>query len=107
MTYAAECLADSPDALWLCDDGTGDPTDSSGNGRDLTANTGTAAYYTDPTLGTVLDVSAGYWADVATLTLGSSAWTLTLCQRRSGFWMSRTSRLWSVPVVVVMANAPA
>lgn len=44
MTYAAEVLADAPAAYYRMQESSGLPQDSSGNGRHMTASSGTAVY---------------------------------------------------------------
>jgi len=76
MTYAMEVLADSPLAFWPCDDGSGSPQDSSGNGNHTSG--GSTNYETDADLGTVLVEPTDFnTSNIASgLALGTTAWTV-------------------------------
>ncbi len=50
-TLLNEVLLDNPYAFWLCDDGSGAPTDKSGNSRHSTLSLGSNNYVIDPSYG--------------------------------------------------------
>lgn len=55
-----EVVADSPESLWICDDGSGSPTDHVGS-DDLVLNAGSNVYLVDSRFGSVIDSSVGDW----------------------------------------------
>ena len=69
-----EVMADGPQTLWIGNDGSGAPQDSSGNSRHLTLANGSNTYASDGTYGTVLDMSSGSWT--TTFRCPQSAYTL-------------------------------
>lgn len=57
--YIASILADTPAALWECQDAGGNPADSSGNGRNMTSTGGAIAYRDPGPFGTDFSIRLG------------------------------------------------